>query len=150
MRKDEGLTPDTRSPATSTATGNAEDMYRDHILEHYKNPRNFGILEPADIDHSEDNPLCGDDIRITIRLSSGAERRVEDVRFQGRGCAISQASASLLTTKVLKMSLPEIRALTKEDVLAMLGVPVSPVRLKCALLSLVVLQDGVTAFETRG
>jgi nitrogen fixation NifU-like protein len=143
MRKDIGMAPS--GTAQADAPKSAEDMYRDHILEHYKNPRNHGVLDPADIDHMEDNPLCGDDLRITIRL--GAGEVVDEVRFEGRGCAISQASASMLTTKIHKMPLQDVQKLTQADVLAMLGVPVSPVRLKCAVLSLVVLQDGVGQYQ---
>ncbi len=121
-------------------------MYREHILDHYKHPRNFGRLEPADIDHREDNPLCGDDIRMMLRLDRETGT-VDDVKFVGRGCAISQASASMLTTRVKGKSLDEVKALTRDDVVAMLGIPISPVRLKCAILSLVVLRDGIEVYE---
>jgi nitrogen fixation NifU-like protein len=127
--------------------GAGEDMYREHILEHYKHPRNFGKLEPADIDHEEDNPLCGDDIRIMVKL--GADDKVESIKFQGRGCAISQASASLLTERVKGLALDDVKKLSREDVVGMLGIPISPVRLKCALLSLVVLRDGVDLYEKK-
>jgi nitrogen fixation NifU-like protein len=99
-----------------------DQFYREYILDHYKNPRNFGRLENPDISHEEDNPLCGDVIGIDIRISDGA---IEDVRFHGRGCAISQASA-----------------IGKEDVLGELGIDISAARLKCALLSLKVLKAG--------
>ncbi|MHB8604432.1 MAG: Fe-S cluster assembly sulfur transfer protein SufU [Thermoplasmatota archaeon] len=120
-------------------------MYRDHILEHYKHPRNFGALEPADIDHREDNPLCGDDIRMTVRLD--ADSNVSEVRFSGRGCAISQASASMLTERVVGKPLDEVKKLSRDDIVAMLGIPISPVRLKCATLGLVVLRDGIDGYE---
>jgi len=123
-------------------------MYREHILEHYKHPRNFGKLEPADIDHQEDNPLCGDDIHMMVKLD--AERNVEAVRFTGRGCAISQASASMLTERILGKSLDDVKRLSRDDVVAMLGIPISPVRLKCATLGLVVLRDGIDLFERGG
>lgn len=127
--------------------GAAEDMYRDHILEHYKHPRNYGKLAPAEIDHQEDNPLCGDDIHMMVKL--GANDTVESIKFQGRGCAISQASASLLTERVTGMTLADVKKLSKDDVVGMLGIAVSPVRLKCALLSLVVLRDGIEVYEKK-
>ncbi len=130
---------------TLAVSENPEDMYREHVLDHYKNPRNFGHLDPADVDYVEDNPLCGDEIRITARVS--ADGRFEVVRFEGHGCAISQAAASLLTTHVTDRALPEVDALTREQVVAMLGIPVSPVRLKCALLAHSALTKGVAAYE---
>ncbi|HWG89268.1 MAG TPA: SUF system NifU family Fe-S cluster assembly protein [Candidatus Thermoplasmatota archaeon] len=127
--------------------GSAEAMYRDHILEHYRKPRNFGVLKDAHIDHREDNPLCGDDIRITMKLAP--DNTVSEVKFQGRGCAISQASASLLTTKVKGMPIDQVKQLTRDDVVAMLGIPVSPVRLKCAILSLAVTRNGIDLYEKK-
>lgn len=109
----------------------APEAFRERVLEHYKHPRNFGVLEPADVDVEEDNPLCGDTVRVTLRLSGG---RIEDVRFEGRGCAISLASASLLSERIKGRTVEEILALSRDEIVAMLGIPVSPVRLKCALL----------------
>jgi len=117
-----------------------DDLYRELILDHYKHPHNYGTLEPADISYEDDNPLCGDRIRIDIRLDG--ENRVSDVRFSGKGCAISQASASMLTDEIKGKTLEELRHFSKEDLLDLLGVPLSPVRLKCALLSLKVLKAG--------
>jgi nitrogen fixation NifU-like protein len=114
-------------------------MYREYILDHYKNPRNFGRLEHADISHEENNPLCGDVIGMDFRVR---DEVIEDVRFHGRGCAISQASASLLTERLKGMSLEEARKIDKADVLEELGIEISPARLKCALLSLKVLKVG--------
>ncbi|HEX2022551.1 MAG TPA: SUF system NifU family Fe-S cluster assembly protein [Candidatus Thermoplasmatota archaeon] len=132
-----------------TAPGgpSGEDMYREHILDHYKHPRNFGVLKDADVDHEANNPLCGDQIRITFKVN--AKDEVSDVRFSGRGCAISQASASLLTTRVKGKPLADVKAITRDDIVAMLGIPVSPVRLKCALLSLAVIREGVEIWEKR-
>lgn len=117
-----------------------DDLYRELILDHYKHPHNYGTLEPADISYEDDNPLCGDRIRIDIRLDE--QNRVADVRFSGRGCAISQASASMLTDEIKGKTLEELRRFDKEDLLELLGIPLSPVRLKCALLSLKVLKAG--------
>jgi nitrogen fixation NifU-like protein len=114
-------------------------MYREYILDHYKNPRNFGRLEGADISHEENNPLCGDVVGMDIKTTDGV---IEDVRFHGRGCAISQASASLLTERLKGMALADARKIGKEDVLEELGIDISPARLKCALLSLKVLKVG--------
>jgi nitrogen fixation NifU-like protein len=117
----------------------ADQMYREYILDHYKNPRNFGRLEGADISHEENNPLCGDVVGMDFRVTDDV---IEDVRFHGRGCAISQASASLLTERLKGMSLADARKIDKEDVLEELGIEISPARLKCALLSLKVLKVG--------
>jgi nitrogen fixation NifU-like protein len=116
-----------------------EQFYREYILDHYKNPRNFGRIEAPDITHEEYNPLCGDVVGMDFRLRDGV---IEDVMFHGRGCAISQASASLMTERLKGMTLDEARQLSKEDVLEELGIDISPARLKCALLSLKVLKVG--------
>lgn len=117
-----------------------DDFYREYILDHYKNPRNYGTLENPDISYEEDNPVCGDRVRIDIKLQ---DNRIADIRFQGEGCAISQASASILTEMVKGKTLEEVRQLSKEDLLKQLGISLGPVRIKCALLSLKVLKAGV-------
>ncbi len=116
-----------------------EQFYREYILDHYKNPRNYGRIEDADISHEENNPLCGDVVGMDFHLRDGL---IEDVKFHGRGCAISQASASLLTERLKGISLEEARQIGKEDVLDELGIEISPARLKCALLPLKVLKVG--------
>lgn len=116
-----------------------DQFYREFILDHYKNPRNFGRIEGADITHEEYNPLCGDLVGMDFRIADGV---IEDVRFHGRGCAISQASASLMTERLKGMSLEEARGISKDDVLDELGIDISPARLKCALLTLKVLKVG--------
>jgi nitrogen fixation NifU-like protein len=116
-----------------------EQFYREYILDHYKNPRNFGRIEGADITHEEYNPLCGDMVGMDFRVRDGV---IEDVMFHGRGCAISQASASLLTERLKGMTLDEAQQVGKDDVLEELGIDISPARLKCALLSLKVLKVG--------
>ena len=117
-----------------------DDMYREMILDHYRNPRKKGLLSPADIDYEEDNPVCGDHIHLTVQLDENDV--VTDVGWDGEGCAISQASASLLYESLIGMSKEEIRHLDKEYILDMLGIELGPVRLKCALLSLKVLKAG--------
>jgi len=116
-----------------------DQFYREFILDHYKNPRHFGRIEGADVTHEEYNPLCGDLVGMDLRIHDGV---IEDVRFHGRGCAISQASASLMTERLKGMSLDEARRISKDDVLDDLGIEISPARLKCALLSLKVLKVG--------
>lgn len=118
-----------------------DSIYREIILDHYKNPRNKGTLDPHDYSAEDVNPLCGDEVRIDLRLDNGV---VSDVRFQGRGCAVSQASASILTEMIEGKSLEELKALTKDDLLEEIGIPVSPARLKCALLSLNVLRSSIS------
>jgi nitrogen fixation NifU-like protein len=115
-----------------------DDFYRDYILDHYRHPRNFGRLEAADV-HAEDlNPLCGDQIRMELKLDDGI---VSDVRFYGKGCAISQASASMLTERIKGMKLSEIAKLSKDVVLEDVGIGISPTRMKCAMLGLRVLKS---------
>jgi nitrogen fixation protein NifU and related proteins len=116
-----------------------DQFYREYILDHYKNPRNFGRIEAPEITHEEYNPLCGDMVGMDFRVRDGV---IEDVMFHGRGCAISQASASLMTERLKGMTLDEARQLSKDDVLEELGIDISPARLKCALLSLKVLKVG--------
>ena len=123
-----------------------DNLYRDNILDHYKNPRNYGKMENPDISHEEYNPLCGD--RLTIQLKIGADDRVEEVKFSGQGCAISKASASMLTEMVEGKTLDEVKAINKEDILDALSIPIGPVRLKCALLSLKALKVGVYGLDT--
>jgi nitrogen fixation NifU-like protein len=118
-----------------------EDLYREVIIDHYKNPHYRGKLEPHDISFEDDNPLCGDHIRIDLRIDK--DERVSEARFDGHGCAISQASADLLTESIIGKPLDEIKKLNKQDILDMLGIDLGPVRVKCALLSLKVLKAGV-------
>ena len=117
-----------------------EDFYREYILDHYRNPRNRGTLDPADITYEDSNPLCGDQLRIDLLVKDGV---VDDVKFSGRGCAISQASASMLTEMIEGKPLDEVKQISKDDILEMLGIPLTPVRVKCALLGLKVLKGGV-------
>ena len=118
-----------------------DDLYREVIIEHYKNPGYCGRLDPHDIQFEDNNPLCGDHIEITLRTDD--EGNVSDARFDGHGCAISQASADLLMESIVGKPIEEVKKLNKQDVLDMLGIDLGPVRLKCALLSLKVLKAGV-------
>ncbi|PWH20457.1 MAG: SUF system NifU family Fe-S cluster assembly protein [Anaerolineae bacterium] len=118
-----------------------DDFYRELIIDRYKNPQFRGVLDPADISFEDDNPLCGDHIHIDLRV--GEDGIVREARFDGKGCAISQASADLLMEKIIGMHLDEVKQISKQDILDMLGIELGPVRLKCALLSLKVLKAGV-------
>jgi nitrogen fixation NifU-like protein len=119
-------------------------LYREHILDHYRHPRNQGTLDDADISCEMDNPVCGDAVRLDVRLKDG---RVSEARFSGRGCVISMASASMLTEEILGKTVEELRALQDEDVFNMMGITLGPVRAKCGLLSLRVLQEGLSRLE---
>ena len=118
-----------------------DDLYREVIIEHYKNPSYRGSLDPKDISFADNNPLCGDHIQIDLRIN--VDGIVSDARFDGHGCAISQASADLLIESIIGKPLEEVKKLNKEYVLELLGIELGPVRLKCALLSLKVLKAGV-------
>ena len=111
-----------------------DDLYREHILDHYKNPRNHGTIDDADVTAEGVNPLCGDQLAIDLKIAD--DGRIEDIKFHGRGCSISQAATSMLTELVEGHTVDEAAALTKDDILQELGIPLSPVRLKCALLGL--------------
>ncbi len=118
-----------------------DDLYREVIIDRYKNPQYRGSLNPHDITFEDDNPLCGDHIRVDLRVDENG--MVTEAVFDGQGCAISQASADLLMESILGKNLDEVKAITKDDLLEMLGIELGPVRLKCALLSLKVLKAGV-------
>ncbi len=117
-----------------------DEFYRENILDHYQHPRHQGTLEHPDITYEDANPLCGDRLRMDFRIEDG---RIADVRFSGAGCSISQASASMLCERIQGRTLEEVKALTKEDMLEMLGIELGPVRLKCALLALKTVKAGV-------
>jgi nitrogen fixation NifU-like protein len=117
-----------------------DDLYREIIIERYKTPQFRGKLDPHDISFEDDNPLCGDHIRVDLRLD--ANNTVTEAAFSGQGCAISQASADLLMESVIGKHLDEVKALNRDDLLDLLGIELGPVRLKCALLSLKVLKAG--------
>jgi len=121
-------------------------LYKEQILDHYRNPRNFGRLENANIKNREVNTLCGDEIEMQLKLNSN---KVEEVKFIGNGCAISLASASMLTEIVKGKSLEELKNIEKEDILNLLNIEISTVRLKCALLSLDALKNGILNYEVK-
>ncbi|HVA87631.1 MAG TPA: SUF system NifU family Fe-S cluster assembly protein [Candidatus Saccharimonadales bacterium] len=110
-----------------------DDLYRDYILDHYRHPHNFGVLEAPTASYEGANPLCGDRITMMLGIRDG---RIAEVTFTGRGCAISQASASLLTDEIKGKPVADVAKMTSQDVLDLLGIDISPARLKCALLSL--------------
>src|SRR5260221_1613528 len=135
------------SPASGRSSGSSpripqamDDLYRAYILEHYRRPHNSGVLEDANASHEGANPLCGDRITLQLRLSGG---QVAGVGFTGRGCAISQASASLLTDEIKGKSVDDVAKMTSHDILDLLGIEISPARLKCALLSLETMQHAL-------
>ncbi len=117
-----------------------DDLYREYIIDHYKNPRNFGELEPHDAEFHDRNPICGDEMGVHVRLEGD---RVEDIRFHGSGCAISQATASIISDELKGKTVPEIAELDRGFVTEELGLELSPTRLKCGLLSLKVVQGAL-------
>lgn len=121
-----------------------DDFYRENILDHYRHPRNKGHLENPDIHYHDVNPFCGDEITIELKVEDG---HIVEAAFDGKGCAISQASASMLTEELVGMTLEEVRKLDKDYIIDLLGIPIGPVRLKCALLSLKVVKAGVWGLE---
>ena len=122
------------------------DMYRQQILDHYKNPRNYGELPDPDFTHVGENPSSGDTIKVDVKLADDDET-IERVAFKGDGCAISQASASLLTEKLPGTSIEELKAMDTDDIVEMLGVDISPMRIKCAVLARQVAQDGAKLYR---
>jgi nitrogen fixation protein NifU and related proteins len=116
-------------------------LYRDYILDHYKNPRNFGTLDPHDRDFHDHNPLCGDELGVHLRLEDG---RIEDLRFHGQGCAISQAAASIASEELIGMALDEAAALPADWIIDLLGIEITPARRKCALLALKVMRGAAS------
>jgi len=126
--------------------GNEEEdeIYRENIIDHFKNPRNFGEIIEAEIKHSELNSICGDMIRLFVKLE---DKKVSDVKFKGNGCAISMAATSMMTEVLKGKTLEEIKKLSKEDIFEMLGIKLGIVRIKCGLLCLNTLMNGIKTME---
>ena len=116
-----------------------DQLYREVILDHYKNPRGHGVLEPADAQAEGLNPLCGDEVSISVRFGEDGDT-IDEIAFEGRGCAISQAATSMLTEMVKGRKASEVAVLPKDELLEELGIPLTPIRLKCAILGLGVLK----------
>ena len=121
-----------------------EDMYREEMLEHYKNPQNKGKIKRADASYHDFNPVCGDEIEVFLKIAKG---KISDIKFEGKGCAISQASASILTEEIKGKALDEISKMKKEDVLEILPIEVSHLRIKCALLSMKAVQKAILKYK---
>lgn len=122
-----------------------EELYRENILDHYKNPRNYGEIENPDISYFDTNPLCGDELQMQIKVKDG---KADDVKFKGKGCSISLASASMLTEMILGQDMEEIKKIGKKEILDAVGLQLGPSRIKCALLSLKVLKAGAYGLKT--
>jgi nitrogen fixation NifU-like protein len=116
-----------------------ESLYREVILDHYKNPRGHGVIEDADAEAEGQNPLCGDEVSIYVAFGDDGET-IDDVKFSGRGCAISQAATSMLMEMAKGRTAEQVATLDKDELLAEIGVPLTPVRLKCAMLGLTTLK----------
>jgi nitrogen fixation NifU-like protein len=124
----------------------SSDFYRELILDYYRNPRNFGKLDPHDIDARDTNPLCGDEIEMQIKVSADKDK-IEEIKFIGKGCAISLASASMLTEMAKGKPLEWVKSLSRDDIQKMLGTSdLGPARIKCAMLSVKVLKTGVYGY----
>jgi len=123
-----------------------DGMYRENIIDHFKNPHNKGMIEDPDVEFTENNPLCGDVITITMKFEND---KIEDVKFSGHGCAISQSATSMLTQEIKGKTIEEAKNLKREDVVDLLGIEIGPVRTKCAVLGLVAIKEGIREFESK-
>ena len=121
-----------------------EGMYRENILDHYKNPHNKGTIDNAEIKFTENNPLCGDVITVNLKIN---DSKVEDMKFSGQGCAISQSAMSMLTDEIIGKKFEDIKNIDREKIVELLGIEIGPVRTKCAVLGLVAIKNGIKEFE---
>ncbi len=121
-----------------------EGMYKENILDHFRNPRNMGKVKNADIKFSETNPLCGDVITVSLEIK---DNKIKDIKFLGSGCAISQAATSMLTEALKGKTLDEIKKMSSEDITKILGIRIGPVRIKCAVLGLIAIKNGIKEYE---
>ncbi len=123
------------------------DMFAENIMDHYNTPRNQGEIKNPDIKQKGLNPFCGDQIEITVKLNP--KKEIQEIKFTGKGCSISQASASMLTELIAGKSIDQVKTLTKEDILDLLNIPIGPVRMKCALLGLDTVQEGIKLYQSK-
>ena len=123
-----------------------EGMYRENIIDHYKHPHNHGTIKNPDIKFTENNPLCGDVVTVTLKLT---DRKVDDIKFLGHGCAISQAATSMLTDEIKGKTLEQAKKTNREDVVNMLGIEIGIVRTKCAVLGLIAIKEGIKKYENK-
>ncbi|HLD88642.1 MAG TPA: SUF system NifU family Fe-S cluster assembly protein [Candidatus Nanoarchaeia archaeon] len=121
-------------------------IYREQIMEHYRNPQNYGHLDSFSFAQKESNPFCGDEIELEVKLEGD---RISDIKFSGSGCSISRASASMLTEFVKGKSLNDVKALKRDDILDLMEMPLGPVRIKCAVISLIALKNGIRIYEEK-
>jgi len=123
-----------------------DPIYREFLLDHYKNPKNKHAMKDPDIEKHDSNPLCGDEIEVYIKLDK--DKKVEDISFQGSGCVISQASASILTEELQGKDIDDVKNMTREDMLNLLNLKLTPTRVKCAMLALTAIKKGIMEYES--
>jgi len=123
-----------------------DELYREVLLDHYKNPHNKGVILRPNIHKEDSNPLCGDMVEIFIRLN---EEKIENITFEGKGCVISQASASMLTDELKGKTLKDVQSMTREDLLDLIGLQLTPARIKCAMLPLTAIKKGIIDYEAK-
>jgi len=127
---------------------NIDAMYREELLEYYNHPANRGIIEDAQIKFSDQNPLCGDTVELFVKLDI-EEQKIKQAKFQGNGCVISMASAAIISEYAEGKSIDELKTMTREDMLGLLGLHLTPARVKCAMLALTALKKGIVEYESK-
>lgn len=126
-----------------------DELYREYLLDHYKNPKNFGELKNPDIHKHDNNPLCGDDIEIFAKIDGKKDEKISEIRFKGHGCVICMASASILMDEIEGKKLKDIQKMETSDMLKLLGIELTPTRIKCMMLPLKALQKGIIDYEAK-